>query len=182
MSRYRAFSCTLNNYNDIEYNDILEFAQVHSKYYIIGKEVGKNTNTPHLQFYIYMKDGISKSAFERYIKTNRCHIEFSKGNHYHNYIYCSKDGDFVTNMNEDEIKKICDKKKTPKKTEAEIFKETMEKHFPDNLYKSCLCKQPNGFNIMKGNYIEYCNGNTIDEPYYDCRICNEEYNIIKKCY
>lgn len=68
----------------------------------MGKEVGEQ-GTPHLQGYIALKDAKKKFrplptfAVKRDDK-NAMHFERAKGNRRQNYFYCSKEGDFVTNI------------------------------------------------------------------------------------
>ena len=91
--RLRRMSFTLNNYTDIEFTHLLtEF----EKYkYIIGKEVGES-GTPHLQGYVEFGKQVSFTQIKKINK--RMHFASSKGNRKENVKYCSKDGDFVTNI------------------------------------------------------------------------------------
>lgn len=161
--RSRAFTATLNNYNDIEYNNIYQFAQVHSLHYIIGKEVGK-LGTPHLQIYIYMKNPISISAFKRYT-SDRIHVEVSKGTHLQNYIYCSKDGNFVSNMNIE----MFEKKKKPTRSKEEIYNEAMNRIKNND---NCICDRPDKWEKYEKKLVDWHNGISIDKPRYDCDLCN----------
>lgn len=93
--RYRGFTITLNNYSEEEYNNIIEIAQLHTEKYIFGKEVGKN-GTPHIQGYIYLRNGKSFDACKKLLNNPRIHLESAKGNPTQNWNYCSKDGDYVS--------------------------------------------------------------------------------------
>lgn len=94
-NRSRGFTITLNNYNDEEYNNILEVAQRHSEKYIFGKEVGKE-GTPHIQGYIYFKQPKDFNRVVKLLNNKRIHIEGAKGNPKQNYNYCSKDGEYIS--------------------------------------------------------------------------------------
>lgn len=89
----RGWCFTINNWTE----EIL--AQTHSvcdsQCYIIGKEKGKK-GTPHLQGYIYFKNARSFKSVKKMLPT--AHLEKSKGSKKDNYNYCSKEGDFETNM------------------------------------------------------------------------------------
>lgn len=108
--RVRRWCMTLNNYSSDElYNVQSEFDNFNGCNYIIGKEVGEE-GTPHLQIYVDFKGG---RTFSRMKKINdRLHIEPAKGSFKQNIVYCSKDGDYITN-----IKNIEDIKAEPDEDE-----------------------------------------------------------------
>lgn len=87
---------TLNNYSDEEYEkSVFLFKNSENiKSYIVGKEVGKS-GTPHLQGFIHTVKRIRPSELGL---SKRIHWEQAKGSPEKNYIYCSKEGNFVTNM------------------------------------------------------------------------------------
>jgi len=90
-----AYCFTLNNYTDGEYNDLKTFF-IEKKYdYIIGREIGES-GTPHLQGYVYNRGKLYFNGLKKIC--NRLHIEKAKGNPQQNYKYCSKDGNFESNM------------------------------------------------------------------------------------
>lgn len=89
-NRTRNYSFTLNNYTNEEYETL---AKIKCKYIIIGKEVGEN-GTPHIQGFIIFNNAKSFNATKKQLGS-RAHIEPSKGTPYSNFVYCSKDGDFV---------------------------------------------------------------------------------------
>jgi len=93
--RSRGFTITLNNYNDSEYNKLLEVAQLHSKKWIFGKEVGKE-GTSHIQGYIYFENGKTFNAVKELLDNARIHLENAKGSPAQNYTYCSKEGCFTS--------------------------------------------------------------------------------------
>lgn len=91
MSRSRAWSFTLNNYTDdeIEVLDNLE-----CQYIVYGKELAPETQTPHLQGFVYFPNAKTMTAIKKKIG-NRAHLEVSRGTPSENRTYCIKDGDFV---------------------------------------------------------------------------------------
>lgn len=91
----RAWFYTLNNYTEEEYQKILDYSQKPKRKYIIGKEVGEN-GTPHLQGYIRLHGAVAFTTIKNLMP--RAHIEEAKGNDKQNLIYCSKDKNFVTNI------------------------------------------------------------------------------------
>lgn len=101
-SRSRGFVMTINNYTDTLYTSVLAWLKMQTKY-IIGKEVGDEKKTPHLQIYVYMKNAKKFSQMKELFPT--AHIEKAVGRPEANYKYCSKGGDFVTNMEKNQVKK-----------------------------------------------------------------------------
>lgn len=108
----RKWCFTLNNYDKDEYEELVNSITSRNSYlYIIGKEVGES-GTPHLQGYIEGKNQISFNTLKNINK--RLHLEKAKGTQEQNYKYCSKDGDYITNIkiklsNEERYKEILDK-------------------------------------------------------------------------
>jgi len=81
------------------------------KFWIIGKEVGIQ-GTRHLQCYFNFKNQTRFSTIKK--ACPRGHWEKAKGNVQQNYTYCSKDGDFTTNI---------EKKYTLKELKEMVLKE-----------------------------------------------------------
>lgn len=102
--RARRWSCTLNNYTAIEYEELIVSLKKDKYFYIVGKEIGEG-GTPHLQIYLESRN---QTEFNKVKKLNpRLHIEKSKGSKESNIKYCSKDNDFVTNFEIDQpLKRI----------------------------------------------------------------------------
>lgn len=98
--KYRKYCFTLNNYTDLDIITIKE--KIEKGQYIIGKEVGTN-NTPHLQGYVEFKNAIAFNAMKNIMP--KAHIEKANGNKMSNFIYCSKDGNYITNITDIKIPK-----------------------------------------------------------------------------
>ena len=99
----KAWCFTLNNYTENEVGALVQrFSDLSDKYYfIVGKEVGAQ-GTHHLQGYIEKKTGRFRPlpCFEVLRDgVNAMHFERAKGSRTQNYKYCSKEFDFVTNIN-----------------------------------------------------------------------------------
>jgi len=90
-------------YNNYPVNAVVEMVAVFDKFdyqYIIGKEVGEQ-GTPHLQGFVCSKqNGPYFRPMERFkgLMSNTIHWEKCKGTRLQNIEYCSKEGDYVTNL------------------------------------------------------------------------------------
>lgn len=83
---------TINNYSDIHVTDLVK--QDGFKYILYGKEIAPKTGTPHLQGFVYFKDGKTLSATKKWLG-GKAHLEVRKGTFKQIIDYCKKDGDFV---------------------------------------------------------------------------------------
>lgn len=90
MVRSRAFCFTLNNYTEADEKRLSELSY---KYLIYGREIAPETQTPHLQGYVYFKHGKTFEAARRLLIG--CHIELAKGSSKQNKSYCSKGGNYI---------------------------------------------------------------------------------------
>ena len=95
---------TLNNYTEKEHSSIVSLLESSSIYfYVIGKETGEK-GTPHLQGFIGLKDSKKKFRMTKFEELcvrdgKKCMRCFgAEGDRFQNLKYCSKDGDFVTNI------------------------------------------------------------------------------------
>lgn len=84
--RSRSWCLTISNYTE---DDIARVKGLKYKYIIIGDEIAPETETPHLQIYVNMKDATPFKTLKK--KVPRAHIEVAKGNAEQNKIYCSKE-------------------------------------------------------------------------------------------
>lgn len=96
---------TLNNWNEEEYNNLIKSADLHKFEYVIGKEIGDEEETPHLQGYIKMPKKHSWSAMCKLLGNKRLHIEGCKGSRQANIDYCTKEGNWVSNIEDIKITK-----------------------------------------------------------------------------
>lgn len=88
--RTRGWCFTLNNYTDEEFETMKEYGHTNTVRFVIGKEVGSKTGTPHLQGYFYHKNSQTLLRMKKLNK--RAHWEQAKGSPEQNFKYCSKDG------------------------------------------------------------------------------------------
>lgn len=91
--RLSRFVFTLNNPTDAEESWFPSFANS-VKWLIIGKEVGKDKGTYHLQGACVLGRQLSFSSIKALPGLSRAHIEPMRGTPEDSYAYCSKDGDF----------------------------------------------------------------------------------------
>lgn len=87
---------TLNNYSDDEYNSISKLCFENEG--IIGKEIGES-GTEHLQGFIKFKKPVRLTALKKI--NSRIHWEKTKGTDKQNFLYCSKDNNYIQNLYED---------------------------------------------------------------------------------
>lgn len=94
--RYRKWCFTLNNYDEKDLEIIDTKTQQYSNLkYVYGKEIGES-GTPHLQGYLEFKNAISMKSLKKWLP--RAHLEKARGSSKQNYDYCTKEGDFKSNM------------------------------------------------------------------------------------
>ncbi len=165
ISPANAWCFTLNNYTKSEHEFLSsKLLSLSEKYlYIVGKEVGEQ-GTPHLQGYVALRDAKKKFrplpafAVERDGK-NAMHFERAKGSTRQNYFYCSKEGDFITNIpkpmiNVEEANKVletppeivdnddeCDVKNSQQREEAAMALLKVDFDIMDGQWLELLTKQ-----------------------------------------
>lgn len=81
---------TLNNWNEIQYEEIFKNIRKYCEYSIVAKEIGEQ-GTPHLQGFCIFK---IKCRPINKIGIKEIHWEKCRGNKLDNQIYCKKDGDY----------------------------------------------------------------------------------------
>lgn len=78
-------------------------------YRIEGKEIAPTTGTPHVQCFVHLKKPVRLSALKK-IHPTATFLK-AKGSPYQNFVYCSKDNDFIefgTRPGEDPVKRTRD--------------------------------------------------------------------------
>lgn len=93
--KVRRFCFTINNYSDDELTQLHMCLEDKGWGYIIGREIGAS-GTKHLQGYCEAKNAVRFETIKKIMP--RAHIEKAKGNRRQNYKYCSKDGDYKSNL------------------------------------------------------------------------------------
>jgi len=92
MSRYRAWTWTLNNYTPAEVEHLLalgtDYEQKGIVYLCWAPEVGAE-GTPHLQGYVSLKNAKTRTAALKLLGS-RLHMEHSRGTPEENRLYCQK--------------------------------------------------------------------------------------------
>lgn len=90
---FMRFCFTLNNWTEEEHSTLVSYGKNKCKFFVIGKEIGKECGTPHLQGYMETK---KKVRFTSVKKVNgRMNFRPCKGSKEDNVDYCTKDGDFI---------------------------------------------------------------------------------------
>lgn len=118
MARNRNFCFTLNNYTEV---DIDNLKKLDAKYIIFGKEIAPTTKTPHLQGYIEFTNAKTLKSLKKINAS--IHWEFRKGTANEAAIYCKKDGDYyehgnITNQgHRTDLINICTEVKNGKKVD-----------------------------------------------------------------
>ncbi len=92
--RGRRWTATLNNWVQSDIDTIKQ--RFLSGKYVIGKEGKEDGKTPHLQCYLESKNPVAFTTLQRL--SPRAHWEKAKGTLAQNYTYCTKEGDFETNI------------------------------------------------------------------------------------
>lgn len=88
---------TVNNWSENEYKDLLSYFSSNSSKFIIGKEIGEQ-GTPHLQGYVEFSKKLRLTQIKKIKGFERANLRKCDGTREDNFIYCSKDGDFITNL------------------------------------------------------------------------------------
>jgi len=103
----RRYCFTLNNYTDEEFLHITQnFEKRRSFEFLIGREIGERCGTPHLQGFISAKNAVPFDSLKKLMP--RAHIAKCKGSRQENIGYCSKDGDYTTNIDTSEVEALRD--------------------------------------------------------------------------
>lgn len=95
-ARYRDYCFTLNNYTQDEFQELKVLAQKEFLYASYGEEVAPTTGTPHLQCYIYMKNGKNWSAMRKTLPARCANLarRYAKSTPSCASAYCKKDGKY----------------------------------------------------------------------------------------
>ena len=94
-SKYWCF--TLNNFNSTDVDEITTCFTLNNIQFIYGKEIGLQ-GTHHLQGYIESEKEIRPMEYLKLNKAIHWEKRCKKGSRAHNIKYCTKEGDYYTNM------------------------------------------------------------------------------------
>ena len=104
MHAIKKWCFTLNNYTQSEIDNIkLNLTLDRCYYVVVGKEVGKKKNTPHLQGFVHLKVRKRMQGMKKLI-SERAHFETARGSDEDNKKYCTKDGDVLIEIGEPQAK------------------------------------------------------------------------------
>lgn len=104
LSKKNRWCFTFNNYSDDEHRIMVQWCNIFTKAFIIGKEVGEK-GTPHLQGYFNLKKQMRFTELKK-VLSPKIHLESCKGNEEDNYNYCSKSNDYIQQGLDKYIKKV----------------------------------------------------------------------------
>lgn len=90
--RFRNFVFTWNNYDDNTVEYLRSELGEDLSYMVVGKEVGEEKKTPHLQGYVELNKQKSFRQIKKLLQNN--HFEKRRGTALQAANYCKKDGDF----------------------------------------------------------------------------------------
>jgi len=154
VSPSKKWCFTFNNYKESEHEMIINLFSSNSSKFIVGKEIGES-GTPHLQGYIEWPRKIRPISLGL---PTAIHWAKARGSRADNLIYCSKDGNFITNCNVAKPIKCIDESKLYnwQKVMLDILLENKNDRTINWIYdedgnkgKSAFCK----FMCMKHNAI-----------------------------
>lgn len=119
----RRWTYTLNNYTQEEYDKIINYMKLDNRKFVVGREIGEN-GTPHLQGYVSLPGPVKFATIKNLMP--RAHIEKAKGNDEQNLKYCTKEGNYETNMIEESSQEKI-RKKLLAKYEGVVWKSWQQK-------------------------------------------------------
>ena len=94
MARAHRWCFTVNNYTEETVHKIKEWlTEKTCKYAIVGREVGEQTKTPHLQGFINFHQKLRFTTLKN--KIHDGHYEVARGTDEDNKKYCEKGGDLL---------------------------------------------------------------------------------------
>lgn len=92
ISPSKIWCFTLNNYTGMDITDIHKSFISNANKFIVGKEIGEECGTPHLQGWVFFNKAIRPMSLKL---NNKIHWEKCKGTEKENIDYCSKDGNIT---------------------------------------------------------------------------------------
>lgn len=91
----RGWCFTLNNYTEEQRKKIIQICLDRGARYVVGKEVAPSTGTPHLQGYVCFLEKVRPMGI---FNIKEIHWEVAHGTMEENLQYCTKEGDYSTNI------------------------------------------------------------------------------------
>lgn len=95
ISPAKKWCFTFNNYTEENYNFIVDKLKSSSNKFIIGREIGNQTHTKHLQGFVEFKIKVRPKSILSPLDS--IHWEKAKGTIEQNFEYCSKEGNYIIN-------------------------------------------------------------------------------------
>lgn len=94
----KTYCFTLHDYTENMCQTIIKSAELYKYIYVFGKEICPDTKRPHLQGFIEWATKTSFTAIKKKLKIDTMHFIPAKGNKESNITYCTKDGDYYSNI------------------------------------------------------------------------------------
>lgn len=94
----KTYCFTLHDYNEAMCQTIITSAELYKYNYVFGKEICPETGRPHLQGFIEWPTKTSFTAIKNKLKIDTMHFIPAKGSKESNITYCTKDGDYYSNI------------------------------------------------------------------------------------
>ncbi|QMW68647.1 replication-associated protein [Crucivirus-88] len=129
-TKNRKWIFTINNYSDEEVKNLKNIFEKNNRKYIMGYEVAPTTGTPHIQGYMESKNAVTFTTMKGY--NGRMKLIMAKGSIIQNYNYCSKEGNFITNITDEDL--MPKGRKSKKKKENELWLEQYKNDILDEEY------------------------------------------------
>lgn len=126
MARARCWSITLHNYTEDDEIRFKSIFESNCKEWVIGKELGKSGETPHLQIYVYFENPKTMSAIKKLLDNNTIHCEIAKNiNALRNY--CKKEGNYTETQEHSSLEDVLNEDMN------EIYKDVNWKDWQQNV-------------------------------------------------
>lgn len=138
QTRDRSWCLTINNYkpSDVDW----DLTDLPIDYLILGKEIGKETNTPHLQGFLYSKNKITLKQLKKIFPTAHLEVKSKKSSYADAISYCMKDLDYI---------EFGDRPRQGKRTDLELIKFDLKNNVPmtqiSDKYFSQWCQYRRAF-------------------------------------
>lgn len=132
QKKIRKWSFTLNNYTEKDWLNIKENLTNARCKYIIGREIAPSTGTKHIQGFVAFENARTFLNVKKLLG-DACHIETTRSSFKINVLYCSKEGDYETNIVSDILQN--DPISLTKKRLNEQYKNTVWKAWQFEILK-----------------------------------------------
>lgn len=92
--KYYAYSFTILRLGRKETSELLSKLKRKVKYCVLGREISPKSGVEHIQGYLYLRSPSNFVYVQKLIGYN-AYISYSRESPMTNYLYCTKDGDYI---------------------------------------------------------------------------------------